>query len=168
MLRAKDLMSSDVRTLPFETPVVELEDKFVEFGVSGFPVLKNGNLVGVISVSDIMRELSEIHHFAETSSGYYRDDPDPNRRSQVAASALFAGVSSNLRAGDLMSTDLVTVSPLETVKDVAAKMSGAKIHRVLVVNDGHLTGVITSMDITRACGEPENDIVFSPPHTLDF
>ena len=168
MLHAKDIMSCDVKTVSYDTPVVELEDLFVKFDVSGFPVLKDGTLVGVISVSDLVRELSEIHHFAETSSGYYRDEPDPDRLSNVAANALYAGVASNLRAGDLMNRDLVTVPPTEPIKSVAATMAQKKIHRVLVVEGDQLLGVVTSMDITRVCGERENDIVFSPPETLDF
>jgi CBS domain-containing protein len=48
-----------------------------------------------------------------------------------------------------MSTDLKTVGPQVTVEDVCRRMLDERIHRVLVVADGQLLGLISSFDIVR-------------------
>jgi len=48
-----------------------------------------------------------------------------------------------------MTTELVTVEPTDSVRAAARKMTEHKVHRVLVLEDGRLKGILTSTDIVR-------------------
>ena len=57
---------------------------------------------------------------------------------------------SDIQVGDVMKTDVVSVSPDATVQDVSRRMQQAQIRRVLVVEDGRLVGIISTADLARA------------------
>ncbi|MFF5019747.1 CBS domain-containing protein [Streptomyces sp. NPDC001165] len=48
---------------------------------------------------------------------------------------------------EIMTTDLVTVAPLTSVIDVAQLMRSKDVGDVLVVDEGHLRGVVTDRDL---------------------
>ncbi|MEV5875335.1 CBS domain-containing protein [Streptomyces sp. NPDC052101] len=48
---------------------------------------------------------------------------------------------------EIMTTDIVTVEPLTSVVDVARLMRRADVGDVLVVDEGHLRGVVTDRDL---------------------
>ncbi|MFJ9822461.1 CBS domain-containing protein [Streptomyces sp. NPDC101151] len=51
------------------------------------------------------------------------------------------------RIREIMSTDLVTVEPLTSVVDVAQLMRREGVGDVLVVDEGHLRGLVTDRDL---------------------
>lgn len=69
---------------------------------------------------------------------------------------------------DIMNRDVVSVSPTTTLHDAAATMSQKGIHRLLVLDDDKLVGVLSALDIVRACGNDRIDISFTPPPIRDF
>src|SRR6185295_1459290 len=63
-----------------------------------------------------------------------------------------------LTAADLMTKELVTIAPHETLRAAATLMAARHLHCLLVPGEpGHLVGVITSKDIVLVLcdGEPE-------------
>ena len=68
--------------------------------------------------------------------------------------ALFLGFKdakpSEVRIREGMSTNVVSASPEDDLRDVTRKMEEAQVRRVLVVEDGRLRGVISTADIARA------------------
>jgi CBS domain-containing protein len=68
--------------------------------------------------------------------------------------ALFLGFRdarpSEVRIREVMSTNVVSVSPEDDLRDVTGKMEQAQVRRVLVVEGGRLRGVISTADIARA------------------
>ncbi|MGE0401205.1 MAG: CBS domain-containing protein, partial [Kofleriaceae bacterium] len=55
----------------------------------------------------------------------------------------------NLTASDVMTRELVRVSPEASLAEVARTMLKQHVHRVLVVAQGNLVGVITTYDLLR-------------------
>ena len=68
--------------------------------------------------------------------------------------ALFLGFKdakpSEVRIREVMSTNVVSASPEDDLRDVTRKMEEAQVRRVLVVEDGRLRGVISTADVARA------------------
>lgn len=54
-----DFMSPEVQTVDLETPVVEIAERFINERVRRFPVIKNGQVVGVVSRRDVIRMLEQ-------------------------------------------------------------------------------------------------------------
>lgn len=57
---ARDVMRHDVPTVSPETPVAELADLFATRGIRRFAVLRDGELVGIVSRADIVRALARM------------------------------------------------------------------------------------------------------------
>ena len=64
--------------------------------------------------------------------------------------ALQGRTSRETRVGDVMTADLVTVSPEETVDRCLATMTERKIRHLPVLRDGELLGVVSIGDLVRA------------------
>jgi CBS domain-containing protein len=53
----------------------------------------------------------------------------------------------------LMSPDPITVAPSASLRSVCALMVREGIHRVIVVDEGKLVGIVTTLDVVRAVAE---------------
>jgi CBS domain-containing protein len=53
---------------------------------------------------------------------------------------------------DVMTTDLITIEPSETVAQAATKMGRSLTGSALVLNGGELAGIFTERDIVKALG----------------
>jgi CBS domain-containing protein len=153
VLCARDVMQSKVRTVGPDMSLPELERSFLEARVTGFPVVEAGRLVGVISRSDIVRKLATERSYSEYLADYHRDvgsfeDFEPLESLAQIASRVGARLGS-ASVKDMMSRTPVTVSVDDPVSEVARLMVERRIHRVPVIGDGRLQGIITSLDLVR-------------------
>jgi CBS domain-containing protein len=127
MKRAADLMQTGVLSVSPELALEDFEELLTSEEVSGAPVLDaNGKLLGIASKTDIVRGLAE----------------------QMSAALRELG-SPGLTVGEVMTPDVVTVGPDADVETVARAMVDGGLHRVLVVTDGEVLGIITSLDLLR-------------------
>jgi predicted transcriptional regulator len=53
------------------------------------------------------------------------------------------------RASDIMSTEIITISPSETIEEAARKMVKYNIEKLLVFDKDHLVGIVTNNDIIK-------------------
>jgi CBS domain-containing protein len=143
MLHARDLMTTDVITVPPETPVVAMARLLAERGISAVPVLgADGALLGLVTEADLIRRLAgEEDKPASWFSGLFGD---PARGAEHYARTHGA------KARDIMTEKLVTVEPDVTAAHVAQVMEKQGIRRVLVVHEGRLRGIISRADLLRA------------------
>ena len=65
---------------------------------------------------------------------------------------------SEVKVGDLMSRDVVSVSPDADATEVSRKMQTAQVRRVLVVEDRRLVGIISTADLARASARKEGHL----------
>jgi CBS domain-containing protein len=64
---------------------------------------------------------------------------------------------SEVRGSDVMTRDLVSVSPDADIKEVSRKMQEAQVRRVLVTDGSRLVGVISTADLARASAHSRRD-----------
>jgi CBS domain-containing protein len=60
--KVKELMTRDVITLSPDMTLFDAAQKFLEYKIRRFPVLKEGRLVGQISLSDVIRAFPSLKH----------------------------------------------------------------------------------------------------------
>ncbi len=153
-LTARDVMRPEPQTVSPDTTLPDLERAFLEARVSGFPVVDHGRLIGIVSRSDIVRQLSVEQSMGEMISDYYRDlsESAPAQSLEVIAAHVGRRMES-LRVREVMIEGLITASPDEALREVAQRMFERRIHRLPVVDGDQLVGILTSADFLRLFAE---------------
>jgi CBS domain-containing protein len=151
-LVASEVMRRDVKTVHPEMLLPELERTFAASGLTGFPVVDERKVVGVVSRSDIVQQLYVEHAVAVQVSDYYRDadgihELPLNTPREVAGRV--GERMEQLSVRDVMHRRVFAVPPDQPMRSVAQTMTDEQIHRVLVTRDGSLLGIISAMDIVR-------------------
>ena len=148
-------MQPDPRTVSPDTPLVELARLFLEDRVSGYPVVEGERLVGIVSRSDLVRQLSVEQSVAENVSDFYRDVgafEDPPGSFAAIARQVGARLGS-LRVEDAMIRSVVRVESDAPLAEVARRMLERGIHRLPVVEGERLVGILSSLDLVRLFAE---------------
>ncbi len=129
-LLVRDWMTSNVITVQDDTTLPEAHRIMQERDVRRLPVTQNGRLVGIVTRSDIRgAQPSEATSLSVWELNY---------------------LLANLKVREIMSTDLKTLAPDDTIKDAAIKMHEHKIGALPVVDpSGKLVGILTESDIFR-------------------
>lgn len=151
-LRARDLMQRDVIVVTPETPILDVHRLFVEEEIHGAPVVgEDGVVAGVLSSLDLLRIVrDEVEPGAgATATTYFRDELPYSGPDWTRMPDDFQDRMQTLTAADAMTREIVTVGPDATVEQLARRMLDQHIHRLLVVEDGALRGVITTFDLLR-------------------
>jgi CBS domain-containing protein len=65
---------------------------------------------------------------------------------------------SEVKVGDLMNREVVSVPPDADVTDVSRKMQKAQVRRVLVVDGRRLVGIVSTADLARASARKEGEL----------
>jgi CBS domain-containing protein len=156
-LTAADLMTTPVMTIPEKTTLREAARLLLRSSVSGAPVVDvTGRCLGVLSSSDFVswagedgEEISFIAPWGERIP--VENFPDKEIR-------------------HYMTSQPVAVSPGIPIGELAEKMVGAHIHRVLVVVDrDRPCGIVSSTDILaavmRAAQQASRERDKAPPKT---
>ncbi len=153
-LSARDLMTADVVTVPPETPVVAMARLLSERGISAVPVMdKTGAVLGIVTEADLIRRLAGEE---DKPSGWLSSlFADPGEQAERYARTHGA------TARDVMTEDVVTVTPDTTAAHIAHLLETRHIRRVLVLQDGQLRGLVSRADLLRA-------LVAPPPTEADL
>jgi len=145
MLKAKDVMTRDVITVTPETGVTEIARLLLEKRFNGVPVVnRNGDLVGVISQSDLIAEqkklpIPSVFTILDAFIPIYPPGKMAKEVQKIAA----------MKASQAMTADLVTVGPEEGIDEIASIMVNKSIHTIPVLEGGKLVGIIGKEDILR-------------------
>jgi CBS domain-containing protein/mannitol/fructose-specific phosphotransferase system IIA component (Ntr-type) len=134
-LRVREMMNDR----PITTrPGVLLRDaarEMVRTRVSALPVVdENGRLLGMLSSKDLVRDLLGTYLQGGTRHTPARPVTGPGTRRTVR---------------DVMTRQVLCVSPDQPLAEVASLMSNKDVERVPVVVDGRLVGFLTRGDIVR-------------------
>lgn len=148
-LLARDVMQREVVSVSPDTSLEELEEVFLRHRIGGAPVLEDGRVVGIVSRSDVVRQLQvergRIAGSADALEPFDADERTEEDRDRVS-DALGARLQ-DLHVRDAMIKSVVAVAPDASLREVAERMLSGRVHRLLVVEDARLCGVITSLDL---------------------
>ena len=141
-MRAQDVMTSPPITVAPETPVVEIAALLVDRGISAVPVVDaSGRAVGIVSEGDLLRR-SEIGTERQRSQWL---ELLLDRGAQAADFSKAHG----LLARDVMTRDVISVSPDTDVGEIARILEQRRIKRVPVVRDGVPLGIVSRANLLR-------------------
>ena len=146
-----DWMSKDIVSFRPDQRLLDVEEVLVRERITGGPVVEDGVLVGVISRSDLVRQLeverSKVEAANHSLDPFDRDEPFC---SPMAVSTAVAVRWAELKVRDVMLRDVVSVAPGDTLREAARMMAERGIHRVIVLVGGQPIGALSALDVVRA------------------
>ncbi len=129
-IKAKDMMSDEVITVKKGDSLAEIAELMIKKRISGFPVLENGEIIGIITSNDLFLVMDMI----KTGELLQNDDTNSSQPSVNFA----------------MSTDIVTVNPETNLDEIISLMKYRNIHTLPVMSQNKLVGVIGRRDIFKS------------------
>ena len=124
MYTVKDVMSPIVHSIPHDKLVCEVEGLLVEKNISGAPLVDDaGKVVGLISKSDIV-------HFD-----------------------FIGGDTYTTPAVEICRVNIVTIDSTDSIQLAARTLFHNEEHRLLVVHDGIMVGMLSDIDIVKLVAE---------------
>lgn len=151
---AREIMNPNVIVVPADWNVREVAQLFVEQAISGAPVVdEDGSLIGVISLMDIARyqSMAEDQLIEDRPHDYYLQGWEEKLYPEEIKSFHIESVP-NARARDLMTPMVFKVQADLPASEVAQIMVQGRIHRLFVVDDGKVVGIITALDLLKLVG----------------
>jgi predicted transcriptional regulator len=150
---AKDLMTTDVKTVEADWPVERVAEFLIDHEISGAPVVKDGKLEGVISLTDIARHSSTAGNPAsERPAAYYRTELE-SKYAAEDLDDLRVSQAGDTTAEHVMTPQVYDVNEHTSIRQVAQVMHRSGIHRLFVTRNNEVRGVITAMDMLQVVAE---------------
>ena len=129
MQRVMNEMKINAPSIPCGTSLVAVVDLFAKHQINAVPVVNSTNeVIGFVSESDCLQAL--------ISGSYHCDKP--------------------AIVNDVMSKDVVSVSPQDSIIDIAIRMTKDNLSVYPVVEDRQLVGIIRRGDILQVLAENNN------------
>jgi CBS domain-containing protein len=143
-------MTAQVVCAREDMTVGQLAHLLSQHDISGAPVLDAaGVLVGVVSMTDIVLQDEIFGEGPVLESDYYKQVDTTERYPEYFA---LEGLE-ELHVRDIMSPDVIAAQPSTPVRELAGMMISHRIHRLIIVEEGKVAGIVSTMDILRAVME---------------
>ncbi|MBA7474274.1 Inosine-5'-monophosphate dehydrogenase [subsurface metagenome] len=138
--------STKVEEVMTKKPLLVEEDEsvgavlslFREHGISHAPVVRDGSLVGMVSIQNIIASIFQ-----------------PKQRQTVGDTAGEKAPVLSIPAKGIMTKPVITVLPETTLKDAAEKMQKFNISSLVVIRKGRAAGILTKRDLLEPLAEME-------------
>ncbi|MCP4459553.1 MAG: CBS domain-containing protein [Cytophagales bacterium] len=127
--KVSNIMTTEVKTVNLTNTLKEANELFAEKHIRHLPVVSGEKLVGILSLTDILRI-----SFGNTFEGQENADD-----------AIFNMLTIN----QVMKHSPVTASPEDTLKSVAQILADHEFHALPVVENDILVGIVTTTDIIK-------------------
>lgn len=147
-LIAKDLMNTELLTVQDDMTVAELAEFLIDNEISGAPVEDaDGRLVGVVSLSDVVRAMTGRDQAVLTHSEpeFYQRGWEEKWNAEDIAGLRVADAEETV--GEIMTPSIFAVDEETPIGKVAARMIDSKIHRLLVTRERKVVGILTTTDL---------------------
>jgi CBS domain-containing protein len=173
MLKLTDIMTTDVLTLRPDNTLRDAIELFSGNHISGAPVLDDGTLTGVLTAIDVMDAVAaeqrtpvtggqawiddedDLHDVEAETASYFMmseyDEPDLGELGSAVTEG--SDLLDRLTVADAMTRSIAELESDVEIHEAAQYMLQRGIHRVLVVNDGQLEGLVSTTDFLRAIAE---------------
>ncbi len=128
-IKARDIMTGDVITVKKDDTLDDIAKLMIDKRISGFPVLENDEIIGIITADDLFMVMDLIK-----TGEILKDNSDDNSLPKVD----FA-----------MSAEFITAEPETDLDEIIALMKYRNIHTLPIVENNKLVGVIGRRDVFK-------------------
>ena len=140
-MKVNDIMTRSPKSVTPETGLLDVVSLMCLYRYSGLPVMQDKKMVGFIAEKDVFHRLfPTLDEMMEEGLGSLDFSEMSNKYKEVV----------NLKVSDLMSTDVVTVSPDQHVLQAATTMVRHKFRRIPVADGDQLLGMLSLGDVHKS------------------
>ena len=140
---ARDLMTSPVITIQQDASVADAAKLMLERDVSALPVLDDsGRLAGILTHSDFGLS-PKFRPLVENIYSLLGSTTTPEHLEETAHQV------GNRQVREVMRRNIITVNEDASIEHIARLMLRSQIHRLPVVADGKLVGIVTRHDFLK-------------------
>jgi CBS domain-containing protein len=140
-MQAQDVMTTKVVAVAPATPVTEIAKLLVERQISAVPVVSDERrLLGIVSEGDLIHGLGQE---GARRSWWLDLFTSPQTRAEEYLK------SHGRLASDVMTPEVVSVTPDTSLPEIARLLETRRIKRVPVLRDGELVGIVSRADLLR-------------------
>jgi len=150
MSLARDIMSKPVISVTPTTPITEAARVLLDNQISGCPVMDiNGRLRGILSRGNLLDYALRVEGGALTPILRLLVPGGAERTVEEVYAPLKEENYEVPGVQEIMTAEVITVVPEAPLPEVAQKLSSEHIHRVPVMDQDRVVGIITSLDLLR-------------------
>lgn len=146
MLKLSDVMERDVVTVTPTMTLLEAMERLTASHVTGAPVVERERVVGVISATDLIAFAAALAQGKEKKAGTYYSD----ERAIAAPQDTDHGALERHTVAEAMTPWVHSLPATASVIEAADIIRSAQIHRLLVMDNDRLVGIVSASDITEA------------------
>jgi CBS domain-containing protein len=159
-VKVKEIMTRAVITVEPDDTLQEAAKRLACHGISGAPVVKDGEVVGMISESDIIAALS----------------PSPSRDRKLSILDFLTLThrprskrpTRALTVGNAMTRGVIEISPESSIWKAAAVIEHHRVKRLPVTDEkGALVGIVSRADLVRAMARGDESIRAHVLHAIE-
>jgi len=145
MLKAKDVMTTEVITVRRGTSIRDLALLFSEKHISSVPVVDDaGYLIGIVSESDLVEQDKNLHIPTVVSIFDWVIYLESGKRFEKELQKM-----TGQTVADIFSEQVHCVTPETALSEVADLMSRERVHAVPVVEGKRVIGVVSRIDLIK-------------------
>lgn len=141
-MKVSDVMTRGVISLSPEDTVHKAAELMLRYDLSGFPVLDQGKLVGIITEGDFLRRIETGTERRRSHWLELLTSPDRLAEEYTHAHAR--------KVGEVMTHELVTIDENASLEAAVELMERHRIKRLPVVKGGVVVGIITRRNLLHA------------------
>lgn len=157
VVRAKDVMSSPVKSVELGTTLDEVAERLADEGVTGLLVVDHtGKPAGVVSHADVVGYVAGLQRGEHLAGSFYFHDETASTGdlARVDEDALRSAV-----VDTIMTPEVIWVPEGMKLAEIARVMVERRVHRVLVERAGVIVGIVSTLDVLRAIAAPRRPAV---------
>jgi CBS domain-containing protein len=154
--KVSDVMRKKVLTISPDKLLPDLERKLLSSRVGALPVVdSDGRLVGIVSRSDVVRQLCLERSLGEAMADAYRSHTDDRfaEEAQRDVAGKIGERMEQLSVRDVMIRDVLGVERVRSVTMAGQRLFDRLVRRVPVIGDGRLGGIVSGLDRVRVVAE---------------
>lgn len=153
MKTVKEFMNEDVIFLSPDNTIFEAAKLLAQFDIAGAPVVRNDKIVGILSISDIIK-------FIDIKLGKLPKIDGLGLSSFLLALLKMKKLHSDFQkeldkitkstVNEVMTKNVIMVSLSSTLIEAAELMEKHNVNRLPVVSEGKLVGIVARADLIKA------------------
>ena len=143
-MKVSKIMTKEFITVEARTPIKEVAKKLIDNNLTGMPVVKGDEVIGIITEADLIMQKAKLHipmYIQLLDSVLYLEDTEEVEEDLHKILGM--------TAEEVMTKQVVTIDIDDTVENLATLIEEHHINPIPVTKNNKLAGVVSRADVVK-------------------